>query len=330
MQRHAPELSVTQPNFVCRSAGPALPRCISYRLTAIWQEYNHIRNTGFHLKTPARRHTAMALHFKFGCRQPHGPDVVERARVLVEDSVLSQVAIAAEVGVSRNTIVNWQRREGWVRPPGKRRGRGVVAAGEVRPRPRRMASGGKARFYGPEIVEAVRRLVEDSVLTQGAIAARTGVSHETIRIWTAREGWSRPAGTTVRPSSVAVGDAAASSRTAPLGGANARFRRVRGRPYVPDVAERVRVLVEGTGLSQAAIAARTGVGAATVATWMRRRNWTRPLDAYRCTRLVAADRAGLGRSGRVRGRAGPGRSGRADGAPPRPGLPPPRRGPEPR
>lgn len=78
-----------------------------------------------------------------------------------------------------------------------------------------------------------------------------------------------------------------------------RFKRFVGKPYVPDVIERVRVLVEGTALSQAAIAARTGIGATTVNTWIKRRRWTRPQDAARWPRAAALDRADLGRRFRL-------------------------------
>jgi transposase len=74
-----------------------------------------------------------------------------------------------------------------------------------------------------------------------------------------------------------------------------RFRRGRGRPYVPDVVEQVRVLVEGTTLPQAAIAARTGLGVATIHAWIHRRRWTRPADASLSTRAVGVERAGFTR-----------------------------------
>lgn len=74
-----------------------------------------------------------------------------------------------------------------------------------------------------------------------------------------------------------------------------RFKRRPGRPYVPDAVERVRALVEGTTLPQAGIAARTGVGVATVHAWIHRRRWTRPFDASISTRRVGIERAGLTR-----------------------------------
>jgi transposase len=63
---------------------------------------------------------------------------------------------------------------------------------------------------------------------------------------------------------------------------------------VPDVVERVRVLVEGSAYSQAEIAARTGIAQSTVDRWMRRHGWQRPAEAPLSTRLVATVRSGLG------------------------------------
>ncbi len=74
-----------------------------------------------------------------------------------------------------------------------------------------------------------------------------------------------------------------------------RFRRGRGRRYVPDVVEQVRVLVEGTILPQAAIAARTGLSVGTIHAWIHRRGWRRPPDASLSTRRVGVDRAGFTR-----------------------------------
>lgn len=72
-----------------------------------------------------------------------------------------------------------------------------------------------------------------------------------------------------------------------------RFKGGRGRGYVPDVVERVRVLVEGTTLSQSAIAARTGLGVTTIQRWTKRRGWTRPAGTSRWTSTIAVERAGL-------------------------------------
>lgn len=71
-----------------------------------------------------------------------------------------------------------------------------------------------------------------------------------------------------------------------------RFKRGRGRRYVPDVVEKVRVLIGGTTWPEAAIAARIGIGVATVHGWKVRRGWRRPLDTSVSTRKVGLARAG--------------------------------------
>jgi hypothetical protein len=132
----------------------------------------------------------------------------------------------------------------------------------------------------------MRELIERTSLPYPAIGAQVGVCAATVRRWHAREGWVRPApGEGVPPDpNVPI--------VSPL--PNPRFKRGRGRRYVPDVVERVRVLVEGTGLSEAAIAARTGLGVTTIHRWRAERGWARPLAASPWTRTVAVDRAGLG------------------------------------
>lgn len=138
----------------------------------------------------------------------------------------------------------------------------------------------------PAVVAAMRQLVETTSLPYPAVGARVGVCAGTVWRWQRREGWVRPApGEETRP------DPSVPTVARPT---NPRFKRGRGRRYVPDVVERVRVLVEGTALSQAAIAAKTGLGVTTVSNWTRRGNWTRPLEAARWKCLVRLDRAGLG------------------------------------
>src|SRR5262245_55087457 len=56
------------------------------------------------------------------------------------------------------------------------------------PRPR-----GSRRPHANAAVAAVRRLIEQSVLTYGEIAARTGVGRASICRWTRDGGWQRPA-----------------------------------------------------------------------------------------------------------------------------------------
>lgn len=74
---------------------------------------------------------------------------------------------------------------------------------------------------------------------------------------------------------------------------NPRFKRGRGRPYTPDVVQRIRVLAEGTALSQAAIAAKAGVAQSTVWRLCQKHGWRRTADTERWKPLVAVDRIGL-------------------------------------
>ncbi|TDR94677.1 terminase gpP N-terminus-related DNA-binding protein [Enterovirga rhinocerotis] len=62
-----------------------------------------------------------------------------------------------------------------------------------------------------------------------------------------------------------------------------------------DVVEQVRVLIVGTTWPEAAIAARVGVGVATVHAWKTRHGWRRPADASLSTRKVGLERAGFTR-----------------------------------
>lgn len=57
----------------------------------------------------------------------------------------------------------------------------------VAPRPR-----GKRRPHRDATVREVRRLIEQSTLTYGEIAARTGVGRASICRWTRDQGWKRP------------------------------------------------------------------------------------------------------------------------------------------
>lgn len=67
--------------------------------------------------------------------------------------------------------------------------RGHSAAAPVTPRLR-----GCRRPHDDAAVEAVRELIEHSVLTYGAISARTGVGRASICRWARDQAWVRPAG----------------------------------------------------------------------------------------------------------------------------------------
>lgn len=74
-----------------------------------------------------------------------------------------------------------------------------------------------------------------------------------------------------------------------------RLRRGKGRRYVADVVEQVRVLIVGTTWPEAEIARRVGIGVGTVHGWKMRRKWQRPPGVSLSTRKVATSRAGLTR-----------------------------------
>lgn len=147
------------------------------------------------------------IGFRSPAHNAHAAVTIERVRILFTETVMPRRAIAWEVGVSVASIHRWEKRFGWVRPAGKRRGRGIVGPEEIGPAPRRVSRGGKARFYPRELVAEARRLAEETVLTRGAIARRIGVSTETIRRWRHEGGWVRPPGTTARMSDEAVATA---------------------------------------------------------------------------------------------------------------------------
>jgi hypothetical protein len=64
--------------------------------------------------------------------------VIAAARKLVEETTLTQTAIAAEIGVAPPTVGWWKRRAGWVRPPGAPTGPNPV--------PREVRSARRARL----------------------------------------------------------------------------------------------------------------------------------------------------------------------------------------
>ena len=74
-----------------------------------------------------------------------------------------------------------------------------------------------------------------------------------------------------------------------------RYRRGKGRRYVPDVVARVRVLIERTTWPETAIAAQVGIGIGTVHRWKVTRGWRRPDGVPLATRKVGVARAGFTR-----------------------------------
>jgi hypothetical protein len=64
------------------------------------------------------------------------------------------------------------------------------------------------------------------------------------------------------------------------------------RPHTDQVVAKVRHLIEQTPLTYSQIAAKTGVGRASICRWARDGAWVRPLDAPRATDRVPTARAG--------------------------------------
>jgi hypothetical protein len=64
------------------------------------------------------------------------------------------------------------------------------------------------------------------------------------------------------------------------------------RPHTDLVVAKVRHLIEQTALTYSEVAARTGVGRASISRWARDGAWVRPLDAPRATDRVPTARAG--------------------------------------
>jgi transcriptional regulator with XRE-family HTH domain len=64
------------------------------------------------------------------------------------------------------------------------------------------------------------------------------------------------------------------------------------RPHIDLVVAKVRHLIEQTALTYSEIAARTGVGRASISRWTRDGAWQRPIDAPRATDRMPTARAG--------------------------------------
>ncbi len=106
----------------------------------------------------------------------------------------------------------------------------------------------------PELVVALRTLVEDTDLPHREIAKQVRVSTATIWRLKREQGWSGPPG-------------------------SARVLRRQGQPCRPKAVAAVRALVEDTRLTARAVADEGGMKRSTVGSLQTRRGWTRPRPA---------------------------------------------------
>lgn len=113
---------------------------------------------------------------------------------------------------------------------------------------------GSGRPTRPEFVAPVRALVETTILPMREVAARVGVSRNTVVRLTARNGWTRP-----RPARLPV-----------------RGQRGGGHPIAPDVVAEARRLLEGSRLTFGQVSRLTGVSRTTLCRWCKRGRWNRP------------------------------------------------------
>lgn len=124
--------------------------------------------------------------------RPYASDAVGIVQRLVTQSLLSQEKIAAQAGVSQQTVSDWMRQRGWTRPPVPPGSHRFAAAKRCGP----LAETGnrRGRPYARESRRKARTLWELTRLSTALIAARCGVSRETVSLWARKEGWDRPRG----------------------------------------------------------------------------------------------------------------------------------------
>jgi DNA-binding transcriptional regulator YdaS (Cro superfamily) len=124
--------------------------------------------------------------------KPYMTDAVEGARVLLTTTLLSQKAIAKQIGVSQWWVGQIMRRRGWERPAVPSYSRRFAAGRRVGV----LATQGdrRGRPYAPELRKEARFLWEFTLLPTSLIGARLGVGPSTISLWSLKEGWERPKG----------------------------------------------------------------------------------------------------------------------------------------
>lgn len=124
--------------------------------------------------------------------RPYAADAIGIAKRLVTQSLLSQEKIAAQAGISQQTVSDWMRKRGWTRPPVPP-GSPRFAAGK-RCGPLAETGNRRGRPYAPESRREARALWELTRLSTTLIAARCGVSRDAVARWARKEGWDGPRG----------------------------------------------------------------------------------------------------------------------------------------
>lgn len=135
--------------------------------------------------------------YRRGRGLPYAADAVGAARRLVTTTLLSQKAIARQVGVSQAQISVWMRRDGWQRPPARPGGSSRFAASR-REGPLREDGDRRGRPYATQTRREARVLWELTRLPTTLIGSRLGAHPVTIARWAKEEAWVRPRGRTGR------------------------------------------------------------------------------------------------------------------------------------
>lgn len=127
-----------------------------------------------------------------GRGRPYAADAVGAARNLLTTTLLSQKAIARQVGICQAQISVWMRERGWERPAVRPSSRRFAAARRVGP----LAETGdrRGRPYALQVRREARVLWELTRLPTALIGARLGVHPGTVARWSRAEAWERPRG----------------------------------------------------------------------------------------------------------------------------------------
>lgn len=139
---------------------------------------------------PRRDGGARPVRYRSMTGRPYAADAVGAAKLLLTQTLLSQAAIAARLGVGATWVFRLLRRTGWTRPAVPRGSRRFSAF--VRTAPVATNGDRRGRPYAPETVAAARELYEAAGFSTRFVAVRVGVSEATLQRWAREKGWRRP------------------------------------------------------------------------------------------------------------------------------------------